>query len=64
MDQATGLRKIVSPKPVKVIAVSGGKGGVGKTSVSINLATSLAKDGQEVLLLDADRCIARFKSGI
>ena len=58
MDQATGLRKIVSPKPVKVIAVSSGKGGVGKTNVSVNLAASLAKDGKEVLLLDADLGLA------
>jgi flagellar biosynthesis protein FlhG len=58
MDQATGLRRIVSPKPVKVIAVSSGKGGVGKTNVSVNLAASLAKDGKEVLLLDADLGLA------
>jgi len=60
MDQATGLRKIVSPKPVKVIAVSGGKGGVGKTNVSVNLAASLAKDGKEVLLMDADLGLANI----
>lgn len=58
MDQATGLRRIVNPKPVKVIAVSSGKGGVGKTNVSVNLAASLAKDGKEVLLLDADLGLA------
>ena len=58
MDQATGLRRIVSPKAVKVIAVSSGKGGVGKTNVSVNLAASLAKDGKEVLLLDADLGLA------
>lgn len=58
MDQASGLRKIVNPKPVKVIAVSSGKGGVGKTNVSVNLAASLAKDGKEVLLLDADLGLA------
>lgn len=57
-DQATGLRKIVNPKPVKVIAVSSGKGGVGKTNVSVNLATALAKDGKEVLLMDADLGLA------
>lgn len=39
---------------VKVIAVSGGKGGVGKTNVSVNLAVGLAKSGQSVMLLDAD----------
>ncbi len=58
MDQASGLRRIVNPKPVKVIAVSSGKGGVGKTNVSVNLAASLAKDGKEVLLLDADLGLA------
>ena len=58
MDQATGLRRIVSPKPVRVIAISSGKGGVGKTNVSINLAAALAKDGKEVLLLDADLGLA------
>ncbi len=58
MDQATGLRRIVSPKPVKVIAVSSGKGGVGKTNVSVNLAAALAKDGKEVLLMDADLGLA------
>lgn len=54
MDQAEGLRRVVSPKPVKIIAVSSGKGGVGKTNVSTNLAISMAKQGKEVLLLDAD----------
>lgn len=58
IDQAEGLRRIVNPKPVKVIAVSSGKGGVGKTNVSVNLAVALAKQDQEVMLLDADMGMA------
>ena len=58
IDQAEGLRRIVNPKPVKVIAVSSGKGGVGKTNVSANLAVALAKQDQEVMLLDADMGLA------
>ena len=44
--------------PVRVIAVTGGKGGVGKTSVSINLATGLAAAGRRVVLLDGDLGLA------
>jgi flagellar biosynthesis protein FlhG len=45
-------------RPVQVIAVTGGKGGVGKTSVSVNLATALAQAGREVLLFDGDLGLA------
>ncbi len=48
------MRRIVEPKPLKIIAVSSGKGGVGKTNVSVNLAISMAKQKKEVMLLDAD----------
>lgn len=45
-------------KPIRVLAVSGGKGGVGKTSVSINLSIGLAERGRRVVLLDADLGLA------
>jgi flagellar biosynthesis protein FlhG len=58
IDQASGLRKMQDPQQIKVIAVSGGKGGVGKTNVSLNTAISLAKLGKRVLVLDADLGLA------
>ncbi len=44
--------------PVRVIAVTGGKGGVGKTSVAVNLATGLSSAGRRVVLLDGDLGLA------
>ncbi|CAA0079983.1 MinD/ParA family protein [Zhongshania aliphaticivorans] len=41
-------------RPIQVIAVSGGKGGVGKTNVAINISVGLAEAGSRVVLLDAD----------
>lgn len=49
-----------SVHPVQVIAVTGGKGGVGKTNVSINLSVSLAAMGRRVALLDADLGLANI----
>ncbi len=60
IDQAAGLRRMVSPQPVRVIAVTGGKGGVGKTNVSINLAVAMADQGKRVMLLDADLGLANI----
>lgn len=44
--------------PVKVLAVTGGKGGVGKTNISVNLSLALAEMGQRVVLMDADLGLA------
>lgn len=57
-DQASGLRKLSRTKPVKVIAVTAGKGGVGKSNVSVNLAVALAQQNKSVMLLDADLGLA------
>ena len=57
-DQAMGLRRMINPEPVRVIAVTGGKGGVGKTNVSVNLGVALAELGRRVMLLDADLGLA------
>ncbi len=57
-DQAAGLRTLRPGKPVQVIAVTSGKGGVGKTSVSVNLATAMAMNGKQVMLLDGDLGLA------
>src|SRR6266702_4048039 len=65
-DQRTDLMQRVrrkaadSPPPTevplttRVIAVASGKGGVGKSSVTVNLAASLASRGLEIGVLDAD----------
>lgn len=49
---------MASKKPVQVIAVSSGKGGVGKTNVSVNISLAMVEAGQRVLLLDADLGLA------
>ncbi len=47
-------------EPVQVVAVTGGKGGVGKSNVSVNLAVNLAQQGRKVVLLDADLGLANI----
>ncbi len=49
---------MANPRPVKVIAVTSGKGGVGKSSVSVNLSVALARSGAQVMLMDADLGLA------
>ena len=50
----TPQQKIQFPSSTSVIAVASGKGGVGKSSVTVNLAAAMAADGKKVGVLDAD----------
>lgn len=67
MDQAENLRTIIKRQNQKaesnarVIAVTSGKGGVGKSSVSINLALQFRKLGKRVIILDADFGLANIE---
>ena len=57
-SQSDGLRRALHRRPVHVIAVTSGKGGVGKTNVAANIAISLAGLDRNVMLLDADLGLA------
>ena len=56
MDQAERLRSLMDSEErgARVLAVTSGKGGVGKTNISVNLAVALAKLGKRVVLIDVD----------
>lgn len=60
MDQAQGIRQMRAHHPVRVIAVTSGKGGVGKSNVTINLAVTLARSGEKVMVMDADMGLANI----
>ena len=60
MDQAQGIRQMKAQQPVQVIAVTSGKGGVGKSNVTVNLAVTLAQGGEEVMVMDADMGLANI----
>jgi len=62
-EQAQNLHQFVNKNKglARVIAVTSGKGGVGKTNTSINLAISLADKGNRVILLDADLGLANVE---
>ncbi|MGF1688904.1 MinD/ParA family protein [Photobacterium japonica] len=57
-DQASGLRRMTQLTSTKVITVTGGKGGVGKTNVTLNMAIAMARQGKRVMVLDADLGLA------
>jgi flagellar biosynthesis protein FlhG len=59
IDQATTLRSLVQQRrKASVIAITSGKGGVGKSNVAVNLAIKLSAAGKRVVLLDADLGLA------
>ena len=66
MDQADSLRNHAANgrlgrPPLKVFAVTSGKGGVGKTNITANLAIHVAKTGKRVLVIDADLGLANIE---
>jgi flagellar biosynthesis protein FlhG len=52
MDQAAGLRRLLARTVTPVVTVAGGRAGLGATSLVVNLAATLARDGKDVLVLD------------
>ncbi len=73
MDQASTLRQLVGSdaakeqsktkkkkRRVRVISITSGKGGVGKTNITINLAYALSSMGRRVFILDADLGLANI----
>ncbi len=65
MDQASGLRNIIKANQARplarVITVTSGKGGVGKSNTAINLAVQFKKMGKRVIILDADFGLANIE---
>lgn len=58
IDQAAGLRRLSRQRPVRVITVTSGKGGVGKSNVAVNLAMAMIDAGKDVMIMDADLGLA------
>jgi flagellar biosynthesis protein FlhG len=67
MDQAEQLRNVIKLKNQKmvskarVITITSGKGGVGKSNVAVNMAIQLRKLGQRVIIFDADLGLANVE---
>lgn len=66
MDQAEHLRNIIKAENVnrqlaRVLTVTSGKGGVGKSNTAINLAIQFRKLGKKVIILDADFGLANIE---
>ncbi len=65
-NQADGLREVMkeqrrSKRPLRVIGITSGKGGVGKTNLAANLGVIAAKQGMRVLIIDGDMGLANVE---
>ncbi len=66
MDQAESLRNIIKKQDIqkplaRVITVTSGKGGVGKSNLSVNLAIALGRMNKKVIIIDADFGLANIE---
>lgn len=67
MDQAEQLRNVIKSKQARsvskarVITITSGKGGVGKSNIAVNLAVQLRKLGKKVIIFDADMGLANVE---
>lgn len=61
LERQGAARSPLAARPARVVTVTGGKGGVGKTNVCANLGVSLARRGHETMLFDADLGLANVE---
>ncbi len=67
MDQAQQLRNVIKKqnqkdiKAARVLTITSGKGGVGKSNLAVNLAVQLSRKGQRVIIFDADFGLANVE---
>ena len=67
MDQAEGLRNVIKSQnqrnveSARVITITSGKGGVGKSNLAVNLAVNFSKMGKKVIIFDADFGLANVE---
>ena len=67
MDQAEELRNVIKKqnqrikKPARIITITSGKGGVGKTNIAVNLAVQFQRMGKKTIIFDADFGLANVE---
>jgi flagellar biosynthesis protein FlhG len=55
VDQASGLRRLLARTPVRSVTVVGGKSGIGRSAILVNVAAALSRSGRSVLVLDQNQ---------